>query len=322
MAQGLNVVIIGSERKAAIFQHLLQDSEDFQYRGFYDPDDAANADAFGKLLFTYELAEKADAFIFDRHIHHLDTDMLENFIRMGKHLLFDGFIIRDQSIIDSLHRLQLEARNCIQIANVLHNKPLFTTAAQYARKPRFIRIEKSCNAPKPGEFGDWFYRNLSQELDIAIRLAGTGIRNLTARPLFLFGTSPDLLNIHIEFDNDAICHISAGRAVESGVNKFRVFQQDRLFHLDFSENILVEYRPANSSDQLSILPIEDLDNRHEFMEIPRPIMPFDSWKMELRNFSENIHKHLSPITNLEHVTNVNLATQWILDRVQRRYTKV
>ncbi len=322
MTSTLKAVVLGSERKSAAFSHLLSDSGDFEFRGFYDPDDAANADVFGKLRFTEELANQADVFLVDRHVKNLELEMLENFIRKGKHLLFDGFLIRESTIVENLYNLQLESQNCIQIANVLHNKPLFTTAAQYMRKPRFIRIEKNCPAPKPGEFPDWFYKNLAQELDIAMRLADSGIRNLTARPLFLFGTSPDLLNIHIEFNNDAICHISAGRAVEPGVNKFRVFQQDRLFHLDFSENHLIEYRPSNSTDQLSILPMDEDQPNHEFMDIPRPVMPFDPWRMELRNFAENIQKHLSPITNLEHTKTLNAATQWIIERVQRRYSKV
>jgi hypothetical protein len=318
----LRTVIIGSERKSAIFRHLLQDSEEFTFAGFYDPDDPSNADAFGRLLFTIELAEKADVFIIERNVHNVDQEMLEHFIRFGKHILFDGFLMRDAGFTENLIRLHNESRNCIQIANVLHNKPLYTTAAQYMRKPRFIRLEKSCNAPRPGEFGEWFYNNLSQELDIVMRLADSGIRNLTARPLFLFGNSPDLLNIQIEFDNDAICHISAGRAVESGVNKFRVFQQDRLFHLDFAENHLTELRPMNAMDQLSILPMDDSHEHREFTEIPRPIMPFDSWRMELRNFAENIEKHLSPMSELEDVLRLNRTAQWIIGRVLRRYATV
>lgn len=322
MAAEYSTIVIGSERKASAFRHLLDQTESFRYRGFYDPDDPSNADVFGSLLFTLELADRGDVFLFDRHISHVDTGLIEHLVRMGKHILFDGFLIRSANAASSVLRLQQESGNCIHIANVLHNKPLFTTAAQFVRKPRFIRIEKHCSAPRPGEFDTWFYQNLSQELDICIRLADSGIRNLTARPLFLFGSSPDLLNIHIEFDNDAVCHISAGRAIENGVHKFRVFQQDRLFHLDFSENLLTELRLSDKNDQLTILPADDLSQYHEFIEIPRSVMPFDAWKMELRNFAENIQKHLTPITNLEHLEHLNHTTEWILDRVLRKYAGV
>lgn len=322
MAQVIKSIIIGTSRKAEFFRHLLSGSEHFEFVGFYDPDDPENSDALGNLIYTLELCDKADAFIFDRHIGYFDPAFLQTLTRMGKHLLFDGFPLADTNLIGELHKLQNEARNIIQIGNVLHNKPLYTAAAQFIRKPRLIRLEKNCNAPKPGEFQSWFFKNLAQDLDIILRLAGSGIRNIAARPMFLFGKSPDLLNIHIEFDNDAICHISAGRAVDSGTHKFRIFQQDRFFHLDFSDNLLNEFRPPNESDQLTILPNKEIFDFHEFTEIPRAVMPFDTWKMEIRNFAENIQKHLTPFTNLTHLENTAKASQDIVEKVQRRYQEV
>src|SRR5688572_14704249 len=192
-------VIIGSQRKAEIFQHLMLAFPEFGFSGYYDPDDSANSDILGELIYSYELCEKADVFIIDRHVKHLDPDMLENFIRMGKHILMDGLLITEPDQVNRLRNLQTEAQTVFQVANILHNKPLFTTASQFIRKPRFVKIEKNCNAPKPGEFDSWFFRNLAQELDIVFRITESGIRNITARPLFLFGNSPDLLNVHIEF---------------------------------------------------------------------------------------------------------------------------
>src|SRR5262245_48025970 len=135
MSGGFKTVVIGSERKAEIFRHLLDNSPDFQFRGYYDPDDPANSDALGNLLYTLELSEMGEVFFVDRHVRHLDQNLLETLVRMGKHLLFDGFLMRDPHLASSLFRLSHEAGNCVHIANVLHNKPLFTTAAQYMRKP-------------------------------------------------------------------------------------------------------------------------------------------------------------------------------------------
>lgn len=318
----LRTVIIGSQRKAEIFQHLLAGFPEFEFNGFYDPDDAANASVLGELIYSLELCEQGDVFIFDRHLKYLDFGLIENLVKMGKHILFDGFMIQDAHFVNRISQIQNEARTCFQIANVLHNKPLFTTANQFIRRPRFIKIEKNCNAPKPGDFDKWLFHNLAQELDIVFRIAESGIRRITARPLFLFGNSPDLLNIHIEFDNDSICHISAGRAVESGLHKLRVFQQDRLFHLDFSDNQLVELRPVNPSDQLSILSDEEPYGVHEFIEINRPIMPFDMWKMEFRNLYENIQKKLTPVSGLQQMEAVSHATSEIIDKVLRKYAEV
>lgn len=322
MTTKLRTVIIGSQRKAEIFKHLLHGVDSFEFNGFYDPDDNQNADAFGNLIFAYEIAASADVFVIDRHVKNLDIEMLRHFIRLGKHIMFDGFNLENSADISEINTLIQEGQNCVQIANVLYNKPLFTTATQFIRKPRFIKIEKNCSAPQPGGFETWMFKQLAQELDIVLRIAGSPVRNISARPLFLFGKNPDLLNLHIEFDNDSVCHITAGRAVETGVHKFRVFQQDRLFHLDLSENTILELRPIHNPDQLSILMENQDENVQEFNEIIRPIMPFDSWKKELRNFSENIEKNLTPVTTLEHLQNVCTTIESVVDKVQRRYLEV
>jgi hypothetical protein len=318
----LKTIILGTQRKAEIFQQWLNNSAHFEFCGFYDPDDSANSDVLGRLMYTFELAQKAEVFIIDSSIRNIDTLLLQQLIRTGRHILMDGFVLQNTHDILELSKLQNEGRNCVHIANTLHGKPLFTTAAQYVKKPRFIRIEKSCDAPKPGEFENWFYENLSEELDIMLRISQSNVRHLAARPLFLFGDKPDLLNIHIEFDNDAICHITAGRAIEQGTHKCRVFQQDQLFQLDFTNNSLVEYRPSGNKDQLSILEDDEIKLSGEFTEIIRPIMPYDHWKMELRNFAENIDKNLSPITGLEHMLQVAELSESLVDRVQRRYMEV
>lgn len=318
----LKAVIIGSKRKAEIFQHLLTSFPEFEFSGFYDPDDEANANALGELIYGFELCEKADVFIFDRHIQFIDLALIENFIKMGKHIMLDGFLISNNHAIGRFRQLQSEGQSCFHVANTLQNKPLFTTASQFVRKPRFVKVEKNCNAPKPGEFDQWLFTNLAQELHIVLKIMESGIRNITARPLFLFGNSPDLLNIHIEFDNDSICHISAGRAIETGLHKFRIFQQDRLFHLDFDQNELLEFRPTNPTDQLSILLEPEPKEVHEFIEIPRPVMPFDMWKMEFRNFAENIQKGLTPSVSLDELEWVTSAYNQITSKVQRKYAEV
>ncbi|MFN5218379.1 MAG: hypothetical protein ACK5CL_06390 [Sphingomonadales bacterium] len=318
----LKTVILGTQRKAEIFSHLLNGSNLFEFRGFYDPDSAQNADAAGNLIFTLELSEKADVFIIDRHVHNLDVNLIDNLTRLGKHILLDGFLIQHTGFIEQLIRLHAESGNCFHVANTLYNKPLYTTASQFVRKPRFIKLEKECRPPAPGGFEAWLFKELAQDLDLVIRTAQSGIRDVSARPLFLFGKNPDLLNIHIEFDNDSVCHITAGRAIEPGTHRMKIYQQDKLFSLDFVENTLNEYRQTENRDQLSILEDSDAEQQQELTLIQRPVIPFDSWKMEFRNFEENIIKGLTPLTSLENLLEVNRLSSLITEKVQRRYHEV
>ena len=326
MAQTLRAIVLGSEKKAHIYQHLLGQLPGYELVGFFDPDDAANVDMLGGLMHSLELSSKADVFFLDRHVRHVQAEWMGHFIKMGKSVFIDGFRNWGLDELEQLEKWRLEAQGVVQFAHVLYNKPLFTSAMQLIRKPRFIKIEKHCNAPKAGQFSSWLFEQLSQEFDLIQRSIQSSVRQVMARPLFLFGDNPDLLNIHIEFDNDAVAHIAVGRAIEPGMHKLRVFQADRLYHLDFSSQEIAEFRPSQPDIQPQLNLESDwnpADNQiAEFSEIPRTIMPFDSWKMELRNFQENCQLGLTPTTHLEHIIDSRQLCDWISERVQRKYQEV
>ncbi len=317
----LKTIVFGSQQRANNYRVMLESQPCYSFQGYYNPDEPANA-ASDELLLAYDLCSRADVFIIDSTLAQCPFSLLENLIRLGKHLLFDGFQLQDANEVRRLRSMAHEGGNTVHIANVLRNKPLFTSAFQYIRSPRFVKIEKNCPAPGSGEFANWLFTYLAEEIDIVFRLFNSPMRSITARPMFLFGDNPDLLNIQIEFDNDSICHISAGRAIETGVHKFRIFQKDKLFQLDFSHNLLTEYRPQNESAQLSMLSEDHVEGNQAFSEIWRPIMPFDPWKMDLRNFAENIDKKLSPLTGLDHLEQLAEAHNAVLDRVHRKYLSV
>lgn len=315
----LKTVIIGSERKVDFYEHLLGDHAQFSMMGFYDPDDSRNYDATGTPLHIDSLMQVGEVFIIDRHIKHLNAQLIEQSIRYGKHLLFDGFPVFQDDLLYGLNRYSEEASSTIQVANVLHNKPLFSTALQYMRQVRLIKIEKYSTAPLPGQFEIWFQRTVAQEIDVALRIVNSGIRKITTRPVFLFGDQPDLLNIQIEFDNDAICTVAVGRALEPGINSFRVYQRDRYYHIDIAESRILEHRQSSENGQLAIPGTEHPIEEQALVALEKPVMLFDPWKMELRNFHENIEKNLTPLTALEDIKAIAALTRKVSETISRRY---
>lgn len=313
-------VVIGSKRKAEIFEHLLNSIEGYDLTGFVDPDDTNNYSMLGELMFALEIGAMGDVFFIDRHVKNLPFEVVCHLAKLGKHLFFDGYRNFNAGELELLLKIRDESGVIIQIGNVLHNKPLFTSALQLVKKPRYIKLEKHCHPPVSGEFANWIHTHLFQEIDLIQRTMLSPVRSISARPMFLFGQQTDLLNIHLEFDNDAIAQITAGRAMEPGAYGLKIFQQDRLFLLNFTNHELIEYRTAAQTDQLSLS--ADFDHPElppELIKIERQVMPFDTWKMELRNFNENIEKGLSPLTHLEHALSVTNTCEWAIDKIQRKY---
>ncbi len=318
------IIILGSNKSVNEYAALLKDSRDVNLKGYIDPDDSLNYNMFGDFIKILEIIQTGDSFIIGNHVNNLSFDVICQMMKFGKHIFIDGYRNWSSHEIDILQKLRRESETVFQFGNTLYSLPLFTTSLQYLKKPRFVKLEKHCQAPKTGEFNRWIFNQLSQELDLIHRIIDSNIRSISARPMFLFGEHTDLLNIHIEFDNDAICQISLGRAIEENTHKIRVFQQDKLFHIDFHENELTEFRLTSNDEQLSLdieSPHNQKDNQ-QFISIKRNIMPYDVKKMEIRNFFENIDKKLTPLNQLENLETVANICEAICEKVKRKYQAV
>lgn len=318
------IIILGSDKSIEEYSLLLKDSRDVSLKGYIDPDDSMNYNMFGDFIKIIEVIQSGDLFIIGNQVSNLSFDVICQMMKFGKHIFIDGYRNWSSHEIELLQKLRRESETIFQFGNTLYSLPLFTTSLQYLKKPRFVKLEKHCQAPKTGEFNQWIFNQLSQELDLILRIVDSNIRSISARPVFLFGEHTDLLNIHIEFDNDAICQISLGRAIEEKTHKIRVFQHEKLFHIDFHENELTEYRLSTNQEQLSL----DIDhpNNHQdnqqFISIKRNIMPYDVKKMEIRNFIENIDKKLTPLNHLDHIEGVAQICEIITEKVKRKYQSV
>lgn len=318
-------IILGSNKSVDEYAGLFKDSKDVMLKGYIDPDDSLNYNMFGDFIKIIEIIQTGDNFIIGNQVKNVTFDLICQMMKFGKHIFIDGYRNWSSYEIETLQKLRMESETIFQFGNTLYSLPLFTTSLQYIKKPRFIKLEKHCQAPKTGEFNQWIFEQLAQELDLINRIIDSNIRSISARPMFLFGEHTDLLNIHIEYDNDAICHISLGRAIEENTHKLRVFQHEKLFHIDFFENKLTEFRLSSNSEQLSlnidINPHHSTDSQ-QFISFDRNIMPYDVKRMEIRNFFENIDKNLTPLNHLDHLQTVAIICETICEKVKRRYQAV
>lgn len=321
LTQMLKTIIIGSEKQCGEYQRQFIGIENIEIVGFFDPYHSYQKNSALNSIEIIELNTKAEAFITDSKTFLEFYEPLETLLKFGKDFIIDGFLKLDYHRLRKLESISQEGGSTIQVANIIRNKPLYSSASQLINEPRFIRFEKNTSNPEKGNFEDWLINNLSEELDAILRLTGANFKSAAARPLFLYSDTPDMLSIHIEFDNDAICQITAGSAVKNGKNQAKFFQQDRLIKVDFANSNLTEYRLKDNSMQLSMMS-SDEKVKNEFMEVERPIMIFDSWKKEWRNFLECREKGLSPLTSINDCQNLQIVVENIMDKIYRKYQAV
>ena len=315
-------IIIGSSQSVENHPKELFNSGGIELVGYIDPLDSSNADIINDYLQFYETIQKADLFLIARDVYPIDIEFVKKLTRFGKHILIDGFRNWSTYEIEKLEKLRREAQTVLQFSNLLQGLPIFTTAFQFLKNPRMIKIEKFCNAPRLGDFEDWIFENIAEEIDLVSRIVQSGIRSIQAKPIFIYGNQADLINIHLEFDNDAICNISMGRAIEDSKHFISVFQPDKHIQIDLKSNKVLESKMALNEDQLELdIDLNQTENS-KIVTIERNIMPYDVRKMELRNFKENIEKKLTPTSNLDHLHDVGFICEMLNEKIKRRYQAV
>ncbi len=316
------VILLGSSQSIQEYTTELTRFKGINVVGFMDPDDSNNKDLFEDFFAMMELIQKGDIFIVGKQVQQLDFEIIRQLIRFGKHVFIDGFREWSSAEVEEIEKLRIESRTVFQFGNTLQGLPIANAALQLINKPRFVKVEKHCSVPKRGKFDTWIFEHISEEFDLLQRIMKSPIRSISARPMFLFGEDPDLLNIHIEFHNDAICHISVGRAIEKNVHRIMVYQKENMLLIDLAENQLNESRLSLSTDQLSLemefYPGETLSSQNR-TTTERHISPYNVRKIELQHFIENIDKQQTPNTSLTHLLEVADIVEVVCEKVKRRY---
>ncbi len=319
------VILLGSSLSTQEYTNELARFKGVTVVGFIDPDDTRNQNMFEDFFLMMEVIEKGDAFIITRHVANIDFEVIRQMIRMGKHVFFDGFREWSSAEVEEIEKLRMESRTVFQFGNTLYGLPISKSALQLINKPRFIKVEKHGPLPKKGQFDTWIFERLSEEFDLVQRIMKSPIRSISARPMFLFGEDPDLLNVHIEFHNDAICHVSVGRAIDKNTHRIMVYQKENMLLIDLAENQLQESRMSLSSDQLS-LEMEfypgEIQNSENRITLERHISPYNVRKSELQNFIENIDKQQTPHSGLSQLLDVADMVEVVCEKVKRRYQRL
>ena len=316
------VILLGSSLTTQEYTNELARFKGVKVVGYIDPDDSGNQNTFDNFFQMMDLIQKGDAFIVSRDVITLDFEVIRQMIRFGKHVFIDGFREWSCGEIEEIEKLRNESRTVFQFGNTLFGLPIISSALQLINKPRFIRVEKHGPVPKKGQFDNWIFENLSEEFDLMQRIMKSPMRSISARPMFLFGEDPDLLNVHIEFHNDAICHLSVGRAIAKNTHRFQVYQKENMLEIDLAENQLSESRMSIPTDQLSLemefYPDQNINNENR-VTLERHIYPYNARKLDLQSFIENIDKQQSPSSNLTHLLEVADMIEVVCEKVKRRY---
>ena len=302
------------------FQQSLGAFQLLNLAGYLDTDDKANYDAQGQLLYARDFMSRIDAVVIDRYLGYIPDDLIMQLLRNGKHILADGFLLSNPDTMQRLIDLNQEARVVFQVAGSTFAKPVIQTALPLLQEPQLIKLEKYTSSLAVGNFDRWLHFNMSNELDLALRIMGSDVKSVKAKPVFMFSNHPDLINVHLEFHNGGVFQMSIGRIPSEDACVMRVYSRDRFYRIDLDRNTIRECRLKDEAGQLGFA-LEEWSQpaTQGFEELERPVAWFDPWKSEVRSFLEHVTYDRKPATGLEEMYQAAALVKEVKHQLSRNY---
>ncbi len=119
--------------------------------------------------------------------------------------------------------------------------PAVEALAARSRDPRFIESHRLGSfAPRSLDI-DVVLDLMIHDIDIALRLVGTGVRKLEAVGVAALTDRVDIANARLEFDTGCVANLTASRVSAARTRKVRVFQHDSYLSCDCGDRSLEHF---------------------------------------------------------------------------------
>jgi predicted dehydrogenase len=235
----VKIGVLGAGHLGKIHMRCALEVPELQLIGFYDPDDAAAADAVAKHGVQRwenldDLIDACDALdiVTPTTLHH---DVAQRCLRKFKHVFIEKPITTTVDEAKSLIALAKEANVIGQVGHVERFNPAFRAAEALFEQPMFIECHRLAVWNPRGTDVSVVLDLMIHDIDIILSVVKSNIKRISASGVAIVSDSPDISNARIEFDNGCVANLTASRLSLKNMRKTRFFQRDAYISVDFLE---------------------------------------------------------------------------------------
>ncbi|MBL4593888.1 MAG: Gfo/Idh/MocA family oxidoreductase [Flavobacteriales bacterium] len=233
----LKVGVIGAGNLGETHIKLLKGINDFELVGFYDGDESLkknvsqslNTKSFNNVNELIDLVDVVD--IVKPTISHFDYAV--NAIKQSKHVFIEKPVTTTVDEAKQLLELAEEANVKVQVGHVERFNPAFKAALPYITNPMFIETHRMIKFdPKKANI-QVVMDLMSHDLDIILSVANSNIKKISAKGVEVIGSTPDIVNAIIEFDNGCVANLTASRISLKDERISKFYQKDAHIKIDY-----------------------------------------------------------------------------------------
>src|SRR5579872_1152331 len=261
--------------------------------GFYDPEDAAAAEATAKYqLKRYDdpaqLMEDCDVvdIVAPTPVHYV---LCQQAIRKGKHVFVEKPLANTMDEARELVKLVRESNVKLQVGHVERFNPAFLAVQSMPLNPLFIEVHRLAQFNPRGTEVSVILDLMIHDIDIILSLVHSEVGSIAASGVAVMTETPDIASVRIEFHNGCVANLTSSRISMKKMRKMRLFQKDAYIGIDFlnKKSEIIRLKTAQDVDAFAF-DITTPDGIRT-IALSNPSVPeVNAIRMELEEFTESI----------------------------------
>lgn len=325
----LTAGVLGAGHLGKIHLKLLNQSDKYTLKGFYDPD-PKTADKVAKE-FGYHRFDSIEALIDDVEVVDIVTPTLSHYecakaaIAAGKHIFIEKPIAKTVAEAEDIIRLAREKGVKGQVGHVERFNPAFKAVRDKIENPMFIETHRLAEFNQRGTDVPVVLDLMIHDLDIILSVVPSKVKSIHASGVSVISKTPDITNARVEFENGCVANLTASRISLKNMRKTRFFQRDAYISVDFLEKscevVKMKNAPKQPDDFALILQNAEGVKKQIYFDNPA-ITPNNAILEELNTFAEAIEQDKAPVVTLEQGTEALRVALQIMDSSAGNFTKV
>jgi predicted dehydrogenase len=243
-------------------------------------------------------------------------EVAEQLIKNNIHCLIEKPITASIQEAEKLVALAREHEVTLSVGYIERFNPAVQALKNYETSPRFIEAHRLASfEPDRGTDVAVILDLMSHDIDLAIHLIDSPVKNIDASAVAVVSDTADIANARLKFENGAVANLTASRISLRPMRKLRIFQKSGYFSLDLAEKQADIYRLAsddNSGESGFRIPLGK--SKHEIIYNKVAAKEDDMLCSELTSFLRAVQQKTRPeVTAADAVEALRIAAE--IDRI-------
>ncbi len=173
-------------------------------------------------------------------------EVAEAFLKEGIHVLVEKPITKTLPDADELLKAASAKNLILQVGHIERFNSGIIAIRSIANNPRFIECHRLSPFKKRSLDVGVVLDLMIHDIDIILDFVNSKVSRIDSLGVKILTPYEDLANVRLEFENGAVCNITASRVANKTMRKIRFFQEDAYISLDYEKQEALIYRKSGT----------------------------------------------------------------------------